>query len=75
MVWYKIILYFFNVNGKVKSRFVVYEDFVIIVGKGFFREFILYYFDMFEELSEIFESYLLVNVYLFYKEKCEKIFY
>lgn len=75
MVWYKIILYCFNVNGKVKSRFVVYEDFVIIVGKGFFREFILYYFDMFEELSEIFESYLLINVYLFYKEKCEKIFY
>lgn len=75
MVWYKIILYCFNVNGKVKSRFVVYEDFVIIVGKGFFREFILYYFDMFEELSEIIESYLLINVYLFYKEKCEKIFY
>lgn len=59
----------------MKSRFVVYEDFVIIVGKGFFREFILYYFDMFEELSEIFESYLLINVYLFYKVKCEKIFY
>lgn len=59
----------------MKSRFVVYEDFVIIVGKGFFREFILYYFDMFEELSEIFESYLLINVYFFYKEKCEKIFY
>lgn len=59
----------------MKSRFVVYEDFVIIVGKGFFRKFILYYFDMFEELSEIFESYLLINVNLFYKEKCEKIFY
>lgn len=73
--WYKIILHRSNVNGKVKSKFAAYEDFVTTVGKGLFREFTLHYFDMPEESSEIPESYLPTNVHLLHKEKREKIFH
>lgn len=75
MAWYKIILHRSNVNGKVKSRFAAHEDFLTTVGKGLFREFILHYFDMPEETSDISENFLPTNVHMLHKEKREKIFH